>query len=291
MKTKKNGIIAASAVIVIIAVLLTVFSSPIFNGIENLKASQFTSSDIKNVDNVSLLIHCPEIEGKPDSVAGFKEAIRSGADAVVVDLCFRQDGTPVMTDSYTKVKSAPLLEDLFKVLSEEKYSKTKLFLNIIQLSELTKLNKLASDYNIASRTTIIGIDKDHYGLITSDDSMIPFYLDYKLSSSELSDIKKGDFLIPDVIDKYGASGLVIDISQCSGDVTDALDGYGIPVVISGITNNSQLSAALLDNAQNVWVKDISKSRDFLDSWINEMQVRFESSVEKSLSELSTTKSE
>ncbi|MCQ2484556.1 MAG: hypothetical protein MJ168_04380 [Clostridia bacterium] len=291
MKTKKKGIIAAAFLIVIASVLLSVFSSPIFNGIENLRASEYTSSDIKNVDKTALIAHCAEVDGKTNSVSGFKEAVRLGADGVVVDLCFCEDGTPVMTDSYAEVKSSPLLEDLFKAMSEEKYSNTKLYLNIVQLSDLTKLNKLASEYDIAAKTTIIGIDADHYGLVTSDDSMIPFYLDYKLSASELSDISKGEFSVPDILDKYGASGLVIDYSQCSQDTVEAFDDYGIPVIISSIDNNRQLSKALLDNAQYVWVSDVQKARSFLNDWIHEMQSRFESSVEQSLKDLSTTKSE
>lgn len=291
MKTKKKGIIAAAVIIVAVAVLLTVFSSPVINTAGNLNASKFTSADLANVDNIVLLAHCSEVDGNSNSVAGFKEAVRLGADAVAVDLCFSEDGTPIMTDSYENVGNAPLLEDLFKAMADKKYSKTKLFLNIVQLSDLTKLNKLASDYNVAARTVIIGIDEHHYGLITSADSMIPFYLDYKLSSSDVNKIEKGEFSVPEVIEKYGASGLVIDYSQCSENVIETLDGFGIPVIVSPVANNTQLSKALIAGAQIVWVDNVQRSRGFLDGWIKEMQKRYESSVEQSLKRLSTTHTE
>lgn len=288
MKTKKKGIAAAAVIILIAAILFTVFSQRIVTGVEDIIAPKYTSGDLKNVDNIVLLAHCAEVDGKTNSVAGVKEAVRLGADAVVVDLCFRENGTPVMSDDYGNVASAPLLEDLFKALNTEKYLSIKIYLNIVQLSDMSKLNTLAVDYGMISRLTLIGIDPDHYGLVTKDDTIIPFYLERSFSAEERSEMKKGTFSVPKELDEYGASGLVIKSSDADEAVIDALDSYGIPSIVTSVNNNSRFSEVLLANAQTVWVNDIEKSRNFLNGWIKQMQERYESSVEASLKALSTT---
>ena len=286
MKTKKKGVAAAAVIIVVSAILLVVFSPYLLSFKDNAAARRYMDTDLQNVDNIVLLAHCVEIEGQSNSVAGFKESLRQGADAVVVDLCFKPDGTPVMTDDYGKINSAPLLEKLFKTMNEEKYAESRVFLNIIQLSNFSVLNKLVVDYNLAARLTIIGIDEKHYELVRSEDTIVPLYLNYKITADDLSAIDDGTFEAPYVIDKYGADGIVISYSDCSEKAIEALDDYGIPAVVGSVDTASQFCSVLSDNAKMVYVKNAENSRNILDSWITAMQDRYQSSVEKSLEELS-----
>ena len=180
-------------------------------------------------------------------------------------------------------------DDIFEGIQLlEKYLGVKIYLNIVQLSDMTKLNKLAVDYDLLSRLTLIGIDADHYGLITKDDTIIPFYLEKDFSSEEHSEMKKGTFSVPEELDEYGASGLVVKASEADETVIEALDDYGIPFIVTSVNNNRKLSEVLLANAQTVWVNDIEKSEKFLSEWIKEMQIRYENSVASSLKALSTT---
>lgn len=289
MKTKKKTIIVVSVIIVLAAVLCTVFSSSLHNAIFNLGVPGYLNKDLSNPNGVNLIAHSVKIEEQSNSVAGVKEAVRLGADAVVVDLCFKSDGTPVMADNYEKAKTAPLIEDLFKVLNEEKYIDTKVILNIVQLSDFSVLNKLAVKYNVVPRLTIIGIDKEHYGLITGDDTIIPFYLDYEFTSDDLSAVSDGTFATPEIIQQYKASGLVIDRTDCSEKTVNALDDMGIPFIVTNIKNGSQLCKVLSDNVKNVYVDNIEKSNKIFNDWVAKMQSRFEVSIEKSLKELSTKK--
>lgn len=286
MKTKKKGIAIAAVIIALSAVLLAVFMPYLRQLGDNVGTYGYMDKDLKNVDNIVLLAHCAEIEWQKNSVAGFKEAVRQGADAVVVDLCFKPDGTPVITDNYGQIDSAPLLENLLMTMKEEKYSEINVFLNIVQFSGFSVLNKLVADYGLAPRLTLIGIDPEHYELIKANDTIVPVYLSYKLSSDERAAIEDGSFEAPSVIDEYGADGLVIPYSDCKEKFIEALDGFGIPTVIDSADNNSQLCSALCANAQTVYVKDAEKSRKLLDKWIAEMQERYQSSVEKSLEDLS-----
>lgn len=286
MKTKKKGIVVSAVIIALSAVLLAVFSPYLIQFKDNAGACRYMDTDLQNVDNIVLIAHCAKVEGQSNSVAGFKESLRQGADAVVVDLCFKPDGTPVITDDYGKVNSAPLLEKLFKTMNEEKYAETCVFLNIVQLSNFSVLNKLVVDYDLAARLTIIGIDEERYELARAEDTIVPVYLNYKITTDDLSAIDDGTFEAPYVIDKYGADGIVINYSDCRKKVVDALDDFGIPTVVSSVDTGSHFCSALSDNAKLVYVKNAEKSRKLLDRWIHAMQDRYQSSVEKSLEDLS-----
>lgn len=288
MKTKKKSVVSAALIIALCAVLLIVFLPDIRQFFDKAGTYGYTEKDLQNVDNIVLLAHCAEISGSSNSVAGFKEAVRTGADAVAVDLCFRPDGTPVITDDYDSVDSAPLLEELFKAMNTEKYLDTKVFLNITQLSGLSVFNKLVLDYGLESRLLIFGIDEEHYELIKADDTIVPVYYNYKVTQENKNSMSDGTFEAPEIMEKYGAGGLVIDYSDCSEKVIDAFDELGIPVVVSGVNTNSRFCSALVSNAKTVYVSDVENSRQLLDDWIAAMQERYRSSVEKSLEDLSKT---
>ncbi len=210
MKAEKKSVVIISAILVI-AVTATLVLIPL---IRRNSGSRYMREDLRNVDNVTLISHCIEINGVKNSVAGFKECVRLGAKAVIVDLCFKKDGTPVISDSYSTADSAETVENLFKTMSDVRYKEIGVYLNIIQLSDLSRLNSLAVVYNILDRVFLIGIDSEHYDLINTDDTIIPFLLDYNFRDSELNALKKGSFTRPDILEKYGATGLVLPSSQC-----------------------------------------------------------------------------
>lgn len=289
MKTKKRGIIVLAVLIVIAALIFAICSPAVHTRLGNIGVNGLTGKDLQNVDSVVLISHCKQIEGRSNSVAGVKEAVRLGADGVCVDLCFRKDGTPVITDNYADVDSAQTVEELFKAVTEEKFNNVRIYFNIVQLSDLSELNRLAVQYDIVSRLTLLGIDPAHYGLITNDDTIVPFYLNYDVTADDISAIGNGTFSIPEVLSKYGASGLVIDRSDCNEKVMNTFADYGIPVIVSGISSGSQMCQALVNNAGAVLVGNIENCAEIFDGWVVNMQKRYESSVEQSLRELSTYK--
>lgn len=286
MKSKKKSIITASTIIVT-AVIASFILFPVFkNGFFGLSLNRYLREDLGNVDHIALISHCAEIDGVPDSVAGFKESVRLGANAVIVDLCFRNDGTPVAAADYSDADNAEPVENLFRTMNDDRYKKIKVYLNIIQLSDMSKLNSLAVEHNVIDRVYLIGMNKDHYGLITTDDTIIPFLLNYEFSSDELSEIKDGRFTSPEIIERYGAAGLVIESTQLSPELSQALNDYGIPFIVDGIKDKKAFCEALTSGADNVVVSDTDGCKKVLDKWINDMQERYKASVEKSIKELS-----
>lgn len=287
MKTKKKGVLTFAVIILAAAVIFAVFSPSVRTAFGNIGISDITGKDLQNVNDIVLISHCKEVEGKKNSVAGVKEAVRLGATGVCVDLCFRSDNIPVITDSYDDAENAQTLEELFSAMSDEKYSEIKLYLNIVQLSSLSELNRLAVEYNIASRVTLIGIDSAHYGLITSNDTIIPFYITVDITPSVAASAADGTFTVPEEYTEYGASGMVIDRSSCSSEIVGALSDFGIPVLVTGVENGRQMCKALLTGAKAVYVENIKNSAEIYSGWIESMQERYKSSVEQSLSDLSS----
>jgi hypothetical protein len=289
LKVRKKGLIAVSVSIVAAVILLIILSPFIRSGINGAMVKKYTDQDLKSVDNINIIGHCVTVDGLDNSVAGVKEAVRLGADAVVVDICFLTDGTPVMCSDYSNVNSSPLLEDLFKAMNEDTYLKLTLYLNIVQLSSLSVINKLAVQYSILDRIFLIGIDSDRYGMITNDDTIIPLLLDYSPTTEDLNNAKNNSVSAPQCISEYGASGLIIESKNISSELIAAYNDLGITVIVDKFSSSSSVCKALISGADKVYVNDISETRKILDSWIEKMQQRNESSVEQSINNLSTTK--
>lgn len=285
MKSKKRGIFIACIVIVVIAVLFAVFYPFIADGLGIITANRYIGQDLKNVDNIVLIAECPEVDGVSQSISGIKEAVRLGADAVKVDLCFRTDGTPVITDKYENNADADTVEDLFIGMNEEKYRDIRIYFNIVQLSSLTELNRLTVKYNMVDRIYLMGIDESHYGLVTSDSTIVPFLLKYDFTQEDIRSIEEGLFSAPDCIAEYGAGGLEIDCRFATEQIVTTLDDFGIPFIVSGIGSLEDLCKALLSGATHVVVDDIRMSADMLNDWIDAMRERHSISVEQSIKEL------
>ena len=287
MKAEKRSIITAACAIIAVTIAVVLLFPVIRTGIGSLSARKYFSYDLKNVDGISLIAHCETVDGKDNSVAGVKESVRLGANGVVVDICFRKDGTPVMCGNYSDAENAPELENLLKEMNSKNYSAVSVYLNIIQLSDMAKLNTLASEYPMPDRLFIIGIDEDRYGMITSDDTIIPFFLSYTPTSEEIASIDDGSFTLPDCIGKYSATGLIIKPDDAVEKLIGIYSDYGIPLIVSKASSDSQLCKALHENARTVYVDDIERSVKTLDKWKNEIKSRNEKSVQQSIKALST----
>lgn len=282
MKAEKKGIVIASAVIAI-AVVAAIILIPL---LRHNSVSGYMKEDIKNVDNISLISRCSEISGRKNSVAGVKESVRLGANAVIVDLCFRKDGTPVITENYSNADSAETVEALFKAMNEDKFKKIRIYLNIVQLSDISRLNTLAVNYNMLDRLFLIGIDSDRYDLISSDDTIIPLLLDYTFGSDELSAAKNGNFKKPDILEKKGAAGLVLSNSQITPELVEVLNDYGIIFLADEVDGTAEMCKTILNGTENIIVTDIKEARETLDKWTEKIQERYKASVDKSIKELS-----
>ncbi len=282
MKSKKRSIITASAVIIALAIIIAIASPFIKSGVNSAIAHRYISTDLKNANNITLIAHSIETDGEKNSVNGVKEAVRLGADAVVVDLCFRADETPVMCEKYENYLTAPTVESLFIAMNNEKYKDIKIYFNIVQLSSLSKLNTLAIKYNMLGRIFLTGIDERRYGLINSDSTIVPFLLKYKLTQEDISSIESNTFVKPECIALYGASGLEINFDDATPEAVEALNDFGIPFIVSGINSTKDFCESLSNGATAVYVNDIESQIKVLDEWIKAIQERYQNSIKQAL---------
>lgn len=267
---KKSKIIIAAVCAFVLAVAVAV---PIaVNAFSQSKIEKYLNEDIKNAGGIRIIADSGETDELKNTVAGFKETVRRGADGVRVDLCFNTDGIPVCTDDYSAADSAVPLEDFFKAMKEDGFTEIKLYLNIIQLSKMTQLNRLATEYELLDRLYLVGIDKNHYGLITSDDTIVPFYLTYEPENE--CDGKEAY----ELTNEYGASGVVISSANASAESIDSLRDFSVPFCVQTDSDEEFCSAAL-DGAEKIFVSDAQSARGILDRWIKAMQKRNASSVE------------
>ena len=121
---------------------------------------------------------------------------------------------------------------------------------------------------MVNRVYIIGIDESHYGIIDSDDTIIPFLLKYDFTKEELKSIKEGRFTAPECIAGYGAAGLEIDKKYATPEIISTLNDFGIPFFVSGIDSTQDFCEALLNGAMTVLVDDIEECDTTLDRWTN-----------------------
>ncbi len=289
MKNKKRRILIICSIVLVVAVAAAITVPLIMNAIEKKLIREYMAQDLPNVDNVVLLSHCAEVDEKTNSVAGVKEAVRLGADAVAVDLCFRKDGTPVITDNYEESESATTLEELYIAMSEDSYKDIILYLNIVQLSEMNKLNSITIKHDMVGRTFIIGIDEAHYGMITTESTIVPFLLRYELTDADKDAVANGTFAVPSCISEYGASGIEIAAKDATPEIINALNDFGIPFIVSGVDEVKTFCEPLLNGAATVYVDDIEKYSKILKDWTVAMQERHNSSVEQSLADLKNNK--
>ena len=286
MKNKKKSLIIVSALIVISAVLAIAVLPKLIQSAQNRALEKYFSEDIKNVDNIELVSPSQVVDGKSDTIAGVKESIRLGADSVIVNLCFKKDFTPVICSDYTVADGAQTVEELFKVLCTDLYRNVSIYLNIVQLSDLSKLNSLCTDYNLVDRVFLIGIDKNHYSMISSDDTIIPFFFDYDITSEDIKSAENGEFALPEFLNNYGALGIVIDADDVDKEFVEALNIYSIPFIVKNINSEDDFCKCSLNGAVRLVTNTPERSREIIDLWTASMQERFESSVNKSLEDLS-----
>lgn len=277
---KKKFIVTVSVLTILIVVCSCIFPG-FFAG---KKCKKYFSRDIPDAGSIRLISHAVEVNGNSNTVSGLKEAVRLGADGVVVDICFLNDDVPVLCDDYRKRDTCEKVEDLFRELSVEKFKDITIYLHIVQLSSLSELNVLVAEYDMTSRVFLTGIDRDRYGLIRPDDTGIPFYLDYSPGKEDLDE--NGEFSgKPSCIDEYGACGLIIGRNDFNEELAASMNDAGVQVIVSGVGDRLQMCEKIAEGALNIYTDDIGPCREALNEWTAAADLRYRESLEKSINAL------
>lgn len=275
MKKRKNKrIIAAICIIVLIAAAVAsvfIIKHHRFTQIKN----SFLSQNLELYDDFSVVSPSAEVDKDRCTVASFKESVRLGANTVVLDTCFDSDNVPVICESYDKISSDSLkVEEIAKLLTEDTYKDIKLCLNIKQLGSLSVLNTIISEYSIADRVIICGIDEERYGLISGNDTFAKVYFNYKpadIASRSLEEINN-------LKSEYNISGVIINYKNISEELLKLLTENSVPYIIYGINDELDMYKALSMGIPVIETDNPKLLNEIYEKWRNENQNRIDSSV-------------
>lgn len=252
------AISAVCAAIIALAVIIPAVS----NFRNDRLIEQYTRNNLELYAPLNVISDCAEIDGIPHSLAGIKEAARLGADTVTVDLCFRADGTPVITDDYTDINDSTLkAEEIFELMCSENYEELNINFRLRQLSSLSEFNRLVSEYGVAKRVMISGIDSKRYSLISGEDTPVKVYFDFEPDSAQNS-IEEIDRLMND----YHLGGVVIDSEDISPELIEALSQKGVPYVISGVDKEVEMYLVMSYGAYAIETSSPQLLKQAHDSW-------------------------
>lgn len=262
MKNKKRSVIAISVVCAIAAALAVIIPAA-SNYRNNKLIEQYTQNNLELYSPLNIITDCAEIDGNPHSIAGIKETVRTGADTVTVDLCFKSDGTPVITDDYTGISDSTLkAEEIFEMMCSENYKKLNINFRLRQLSSLNEFNRLMGEYDVAKRVMISGIDSKRYSLISGADTPVKVYFDYEPDSDTKKSVEAVDKLMSD----YHIGGVVIDAENISHELIEALSQKGVPYIISGVEKEVEMYLVMSYGAYAIETRSPQLLREAHDSW-------------------------
>lgn len=226
MKSKKKIAIPVIAVILgVICILLCVYPRII----NNLLIKEYQSQKLELYSQLNIVSDSFPVDGNPDSLSGFKEAVRLGADTVTMNLCFKNDGTPVICENYDLLTDDTLkAEEIFKLMNEDNYIDTKVNFRIRQLGSLTVFNFLISEYDLSDRVILSGIDESRYSLLHGTDTPAGLYFDYNANDDINACVEEVNTMIAD----YGIRGVIVD--DADAQLVDAFCQKGISFIVSDV---------------------------------------------------------
>ncbi len=270
MKNKKK--IAIPFITILLGVILILLG--IYPSIRNKnQAEDYQQENLELYGELNIISDSRPVDGNPHSLSGFKEAVRLGANTVTLDLCFKRDGTPVITDSFDDINESTLsAEEIFKLMQDENYSDINVNFRLNQLGSLSTFNSLITRYGMENRVIISGIDKNRYSLIHGTDTPAELYFDY----TPCDDIEETVNEVNSLVADYGISGVIIN--DASAELVDTFCRKGISFIVSDIDSESDIYKALSFGAYNLQTKNPQELKDIYTLWHNETLDRIDASI-------------
>lgn len=274
MADKKKAIISVLVIAAIIIALAV--SVHLINSIRTGRMiEQYTQNNLELYSELNVISDCANVDGNPYSLAGIKEAVRLGVDTVTLDLCFKSDGTPVITDDYTNISGNTLkAEDVFILLNEDEYNHININFRLRQLSSLSFFNRLINEYDVSKRVILSGIDADRYSLISGTDTPAKVYFDYIPSDTVEYSVSSVNSLISD----YNLGGVIIEAEYATKELVDALSQKGISYIISSVDKELDMYCVMSYGAYAIETDSPSQLKEAYNSWKDITLQRLDASI-------------
>ena len=255
------------ALIVIVAIIVAV-SFPLSSSIK-LKSAQkkLLSQPFDMPENYLITAENGVYGQKENSLLYVKTAFDNGADCIEVDVVFDENGIPYICDNADEISDSdamPLEYLLHLVDSTSDYDGCSVNLHLIDASNLSMIDKLATKYNMTDRVFYTGIELNQANYISSQ-SKIGFYLDYELDKKKSDDTDYIQQVYLD-INNCSAIGINCEVEGFSERLGDFLKENWLKVSFVDVDNKAEMYKALMFSPDQIITPTPQEMREVVDEW-------------------------
>lgn len=273
-KRRKFAVLILTAIVfLIIIVFISVFF--INRHHNSQKIDEFLNQNLELYDKFHIVCDAVTVDESKHSLAAVKEAVRLGADTVTLDLCFNADDVPIICESYDEIsQDSLLLEDILELLNEEKYKNIRLFLKIKQLSNLYVFNNLLLDSGMFDRVFLVGIDSNHYSLVSGNNTSAGVFFDYIPTGNDENASKE----IIELKAQYNITGVIIDQKYITHSLIDAFAQNSISYIVSNVNKELDMYEMLSMGIGIIETDNPALLKDVYTKWRDVTQERMDASI-------------
>lgn len=276
MNPKLKGVILAFIIIIIAGAGALIFHQISIRK-ENAAEAEYLKKNLPSYSSITIISDFKEKDN--NTLTAFKEAVRTGADIVTLDLCFNDAGDPMICSDYSKITDNTLpLSELFRVINTDEYKNIRLNLRLRQLGSLETFNKLISENAMSGRVILSGIDKERYGIIQGDKIAADLFYRYKPQK----DIDKTIEEIRQLFAEDGIDGVIIDYKDISAELADSLNNSGMSFIVSGVNKKSDMFKAVDMGISLIQTQDTAQLKEIYTKWKEATVNNIDEEINKSL---------
>ena len=276
MNPKLKGVILAFIIVIIAGAGALIFHKISIRK-ENAAEAEYLKKNLPSYSSITIISDFKEKDN--NTLTAFKEAVRTGADIVTLDLCFNDAGDPMICSDYSKITDNTLpLSELFRVINTDEYKNIRLNLRLRQLGSLETFNKLISENAMSGRVILSGIDKERYGIIQGDKIAADLFYRYKPQK----DIDKTIEEIRQLFAEDGIDGVIIDYKDISAELADSLNNSGMSFIVSGVNKKSDMFKAVDMGISLIQTQDTAQLKEIYTKWKEATVNNIDEEINKSL---------
>ena len=276
MNPKLKGVILAFIIVIIAGAAALIFHQISIRK-ENAAEAEYLKKNLPSYSSITIISDFKEKDN--NTLTAFKEAVRTGADIVTLDLCFNDAGDPMICSDYSKITDNTLpLSELFRVINTDEYKNIRLNLRLRQLGSLETFNKLISENAMSGRVILSGIDKERYGIIQGDKIAADLFYRYKPQK----DIDKTIEEIRQLFAEDGIDGVIIDYKDISAELADSLNNSGMSFIVSGVNKKSDMFKAVDMGISLIQTQDTAQLKEIYTKWKEATVNNIDEEINKSL---------
>ncbi len=202
-------------------------------------------------EGFTVTYHAGAMHTPANSIYSVKAAIEADARVVEFDVSFRPDGTPVIIHNAEPNNSQGVfLDNALEVVAE--HPTCKINLDIKSTKNLGAVDELVKLYGLTERVFYTGVFEDWVETVKNN-SEIPYYLNYNISSEEATDEK----ILQSVADKvkgYGAIGINSNFKYATKAFVEVMHKNGLLVSLWTVNEPKAMSKVLETCPDNITTK-------------------------------------